>query len=263
MPGLNDRIALLLDNWYQFIQSRLVDADLVALAQRSGLLSDSDPSKLSKLQSFADALNTQDPSALPQIITRPQDQLGGAKAAFLTDSSTIILNQDWLLSQNTTDLDFIDVLTEQVAYFLAASLQQTDELHDDDNTSSAAQTFATDLLANRSDLEQLKTRESASPADLISINDIGENLKALRTSRPAGIGEYQSAQIDHQWQTVELQQAYRNPVILVSDPTFACELRPLYAPFQCICTCGRSHFSSLCRSLQFHEGAHHRHESRR
>ena len=70
MPGLNDRIALLLDSWHQFIQSRLVDVDFVGLAQRSGLLNDPNPSKLAKLQSFGDALSNQNRSFLPQIITR-------------------------------------------------------------------------------------------------------------------------------------------------------------------------------------------------
>ena len=143
-------------SWYQFIQNSCVDVDFVALARRSGLLSDADSVALTRLESFVDALHNQDWSVLPPIVTRPQDQLGGAKAVYVHGSPTIVLNRDWLLSQNTSDLDFIEVLTEQVAYFLGASLQRTDGLDADSSKVSAAQAFANQLLAARSDLVQAK-----------------------------------------------------------------------------------------------------------
>ena len=207
MQSLSKRIVKKLKIWRNLIQEDLVDGDFVDLAQRSGLLNDSDPTGLTKLQSFVDALNKQDWSVLPSIITRPQDQLEGAKAAFLPDSPTIILNRDWLSSQNTSDLDFAKVLTEQVSYFLATSLHQAETL-EDSSKYEAAQSFANQLFAKYSDLEQVKSRQSTNPSCLISVKGIGENVKALITSRPAYVGEYQSIKVDHRWQTVELQQAY-------------------------------------------------------
>ena len=218
MSRVSDRLSLRLASWYQFIHYSCVDVDLVALAQRSGLLNAADSAGLARFESFVDGLQNQDWSVLPPIVTRPQDQLGGAKAVYVHDSPTIVLNRDWLLSQNTSDLDFIEVLTEQVAYFLDASLQRTDGL-DDGSKVSAAQAFANQLLAARSDLVQPKPRSSADPAGVVSVDGIGADLKALISSSPAWVGEYQSIKVDHQWQTIELQQAYREPVVLVSDPS--------------------------------------------
>ena len=217
MQSLSKRIVKKLKIWYNLIQEDLVDSDFVDLVQRSGLLNDSDPTGLTKLQSFVDALNKQDWSVLPSIITRPQDQLEGAKAAFLPDSPTIILNRDWLSSQNTSDLDFAKVLTEQVSYFLATSLHQAETL-EDSSKYEAAQSFANQLFAKYSDLEQVKSRQSTNPSCLISVKGIGENVKALITSRPAYVGEYQSIKVDHRWQTVALQQTYLDPIVLASDP---------------------------------------------
>jgi hypothetical protein len=214
---MSKRIQSKLNTWYRHIQNSLVDGDFIALAQHSGLLNESDPTGLAKLQSFVDALNNQDWSALPPIITRQQDQMGGAKAAFLPGSSTIILNRGWLTSQNTSDLEFAKVLTEQVSYFLATSLQSV--TLDGSINHEAAQAFANQLFANHLNLEQVKPRESTDPAGMISITGIGENLKALITSRPAYVGEYQSIKVDHRWQTVELQHTYADPIVLASDPS--------------------------------------------
>ena len=204
MSRMSDRLALRLASWYQFIQNSCVDVDLVALVQRSGLLKAADSAGLARLESFVDALHNQDWSVLPPIITRPQNQLGGAKAVYLHDSPAIVLNRDWLLSQNTSDLDFIEVLTEQVAYFLDASLQRTDGLDAGSSKVLAAQAFANQLLAARSDLVQPKPRQSADPAGVVSVDGIGEDLKALISSSPTWVGEYQSIKVDHQWQTIEL-----------------------------------------------------------